>query len=247
MVVLALAGMAFVPSPATAATAGPMNVVISGPLTVAVSEKNTYTVSAVGGPAETGGNYSYVATITGKNVNDAAVSPSNGISSVGKFTLKVTPPSVAQDFVLTVNVTSYNSGASQSLSKSVTIRAVQPVTISAKVVNSGNVTLNFVPIAFFLDDVKVYNTTFNVTSKSSHSVTYNITAALASGQHSVRVELDPNNQFARFEGGGTVFTQSIYVNPPDYGNSDGILILLFAALAFVTYIIYKRPKRKRRR
>jgi len=247
LAVVTMTAMALVPVTAAAQAAGPMNVVLDGPKIVAVSEKNTYTISAVGGPAETGGNYSYVATLSGPAVTDAVISPSNGISTTGKFTLTLTPPSTPQDFVLTVNVTSYNAGSSESQSKYIGIQAVRPVTITAKVVNSGNVTLNSVPIAFYLDDVKVFNTTFSVSAQASSVVIYNITAALASGEHTVRAELDPQNQFARFSGGGSVFTQTIYVNPPDYGNSDGILILLFAALAFVTYIVYKRPKRKRRR
>jgi subtilase family serine protease len=118
--------------------------------------------------------------------------------------------------------------------------------LSAKVVNQGSVPLTKVPIVFYLDGSKVYNTSFDLSAGASKTIVFNMTDSVSTGQHVVRIELDPANQFARFAGGGTVFTETVYVNPPDYGSTDGLLILLFVMLILVTYLVYKRPKRRKR-
>jgi hypothetical protein len=128
----------------------------------------------------------------------------------------------------------------------ITLTMPSPIVISADVVNQGSVPLTNVPIVFYLDGSKIYNTTFDLEAGATMTVVFNMTSSVSAGEHTVRVELDPSNQFARFSGGGTVFTTTVYVNPPDYGSTDGMLILLFVMLIIVTYLVYKRPKRRRR-
>lgn len=246
---IGLLAVSLVPATAVAVDIpNPLYVVVNGPTLVAISETHSYSILALGGHgADPSGNYSFTARVLGPKVSDATVSPGNGVSKVGTFLINLTAPSQTQDIRLEVNVTGYSALGSDKLTKEVTIKVVRPIVLTAKVVNSGSAALTGVPIVFYVDDAKVFNTTFSLAAKGSRTIIYNLTAELASGQHLVRVELDPSNQFARFEGGGSVFTKTIYFNGPDYGSTDAILILLLAMLMFVTYVIYKRPKRKRKK
>ncbi|MDD1743919.1 MAG: hypothetical protein LUO85_04755, partial [Methanomassiliicoccales archaeon] len=131
---------------------------------------------------------------------------------------------------------------------SISIKVVKPIVITAKVVNQGNATLSGVPVIFFVDDVKLYNTTIDLNAKASKTIIYNWTSqSVADGQHAVRVELDPNNQFVRFASGGTIFTQTIWVGATDTSGSDAVLIGLFVLMLLVTYFVYKRPAKRRKK
>ncbi len=125
---------------------------------------------------------------------------------------------------------------------------VKPIVITAKVVNQGNATLTAVPSTFFVDDVQLYNTTIDLSAKATKTVVYNWTSqSVSDGEHAVRVELDPNNQFVRFASGGTIFTQTIWVGPTDTSGSDAVLIGIFILLLLVTYLVYKRPAKRRKK
>jgi len=191
----------------------------------------------------------FIATITGPQVKNALVSPGDGISKNGIFHFNVTSPEVAQDVTITVNITSYTSPQDYvKVTKQIYIQVVGPVIISAKVVNNGNMALVGVPITFYADGVQLYKTNISLEALSSKTVIYNWTQQdISNGEHLVTVELDPNNQFVRFEGGGTVFTQTVYVGGINYSNTDAILIMVFFLLLLVSYFVYKRPKKRRKK
>jgi hypothetical protein len=238
-----------VPVMVEGATTGPIYASLSGPTLIAINEKHQYQVIAVGGPGEgTGGNYSFKFELAGSPKTDALVTPDSGVSTTGRFTTNVSASSFAEDLTLSVSVVSYNSTATSNITKIVVIKVVKPIVISAKVVNQGNATLTGVPVTFFIDDVQLYNTTINLNAKTTKTVVYNWTSQTVSdGEHSVRVELDPNSQFVRFSSGGTIFTQTIWVGASDTSGNDAILIGLFILLLFVTYTIYKRPAKRRKK
>jgi hypothetical protein len=237
-------------APATVqAAANPLFASLSGQTLVATDEKHPYQVIAIGGPGEgTGGNYSFQFTLKGSSKTDGQVLPDSGTSKTGKFTVNVTASSFAEDITLSVKVNSYNATSSTNITKSIVIKVVKPVVITAEVVNQGNATLSGVHVTFYFDDVKLYNTTIILTSKATKSVVYNWTSqTISNGEHTVRVELDPNSQFVRFASGGTIFTQTVWVGPSDYSSSDGVLIGLFVLLLLVTYFVYKRPAKRRKK
>jgi hypothetical protein len=237
-------------APATVqAEASPLYASLSGQTLVATSEKHPYQIVAIGGPGEgTGGNYSFQFTLKGSSKTDGQVLPDSGTSKTGKFMVNVTASSFAEDLTLSVKVSSYTATSSTNITKSLVIKVVKPIMITAKVVNQGNSTLTGVPVTFYVDDVKLYNTTITLSSKTTKSVVYNWTSqTVSNGEHNVRVELDPNSQFVRFSSGGTIFTQTVWVGPSDYSSSDGVLIGLFVLLLLVTYLVYKRPAKRRKK
>ena len=249
MIVSTMLAMGLVSMPAEAAAPGPLHVTIEGSAVVAVSEVHPYVITCVGGPgAELGGNYSYNANLVFSGTG-GVVTPASAVSASGVFIINVTAPHAPEDMLLLVNVSSYNSiNGLEQVHKEFHIKVIAPLVFSAIVKNQGSTVLSSVPIAFYLDGVKVYNTTFALDAKATKTIRYNYTNAnLAGGTHVVRLELDPNNQYVKFSSGGTVLEQTIYVGVSNYGNSDGLLILVFFMLVFVTYFIYKRPKRKRKK
>jgi hypothetical protein len=234
---------------AEGATTTPLFASLTGPTQVAINEKHQYQVIAVGGPGVgSGGNYSFAFNVVGSSNTNALVTPDSGISTTGRFSTNVSVSSFAEDLTLSVKVTSYNSTAASNVTKSIVIKVVKPIVISANVVNQGNATLTGVPVTFFVDDVQLYNTTITLNSNATKTVVYNWTSqAISDGEHSVRVELDPNSQFVRFSSGGTIFTQTIWVGASDTSGNDAILIGLFVLLLFVTYLVYKRPAKRRKK
>jgi hypothetical protein len=231
-------------------TATPLHISpISGQTLVAINEEHEYQVMAVGGPGEgTGGNYSFTFDVVGSSTTDALVTPDSGSSTTGKFMTNLTASSFAETITLSVKVVSYNSTASSNDTQSIVIQVVRPIVISAKVVNQGNATLTGVPVTFYFDDAKLYNTTIDLTAKATKTVVFNWTSqSVSQGEHSVRVELDPNSQFVRFSSGGTIFSQTIWVGASDTSGNDAVLIGIFVLLLFVTYIIYKRPAKRRKK
>lgn len=237
------------PTAAQGATPAPLFASLTGQTLVAINEKHQYQVVAIGGPGEgVNGNYSFTFDIVGTTQTDALVTPDSGTSKTGRFTTNVSASSFADEYTLLVTVVSYNATATSNITKSIAIKAVRPIIISASVVNQGNATLTGVPVAFYVDDVQLYNTTISLNSKATKTVVYNWTSQTVSdGEHSVRVELDPNSKFVRFSSGGTIFAQTIWVGPNDTSSNDGILIGLFVMLLFVTYLVYKRPAKRRKK
>ncbi len=232
-----------------AATTTPIYAILTGPTLVAINEGHQYKVVAIGGPGEgTGGNFSFEFTVLGSSQTDALVTPDSATSTTGECTVNLTASSFAEDLTLSVFVVSYNDTATSNITKTLAIKVVKPIVISAKVVNQGNATLTGVPVTFYVDDVKLYNTTVDLSAGATKTVVYNWTSQTVSdGEHTVRVELDPSSQFVRFSSGGTIFTQTIWVGASDSSGNDAILIGMFVLLLFVTYIVYKRPAKRRKK
>lgn len=245
---LLLLGGVLVSSQAVDATS-PIYIKVEGESTVAIKETNLYSVMAVGGPAEgAGGNYSFLVTVEGQNVADAVISPSNGRSSTGTFNFNLTAPSTATEMTVVVNVTSESStGAKQTATMTYYVDSVVPIVIWAKVVNQGSVALSNVPVYFYADNELLEQENISLAAGGSKIVYYNWTESVGQGQHEITVQLDPNGQFVRFESGGTVYSQTIWVGMNDYGNTDAILIGGIVILIFVAYLVYKRPGSKRRK
>jgi hypothetical protein len=248
VLLLLLLGGVLISSQAVDATS-PIYIKVEGKSTVAIKETNLYNVMAIGGPAEgAGGNYSFLVTVEGQNVADAVISPSNGRSSTGTFKFNLTAPSTATEMTVVVNVTSESSvGTKQTATITYYVDSVVPIVIWAKVVNQGSIALSNVPVYFYADNQLLEQENISLAAGGSKLVYYNWTESVGQGQHEITVQLDPNGQFVRFESGGTVYSQTIWVGMNDYGNTDAIFIGGIVILIFVAYLVYKRPGSKRRK
>jgi hypothetical protein len=234
---------------AEAAIYNPLYVKIEGPSLVSVSEKHQYVITGIGGPAESGGNYSYTAYVRGENENfNGFVMPVIGVSAGNTFVINVTAPSTSQLMVLVVNMTSTKGLDTVKATTSMAITTVNAIVISAKVINYGVMAVSGVPVIFSVDGKKIFNTSINLAAGESRTLAYNWTEqGVSQGEHVVTVQLDPNGQFVRFTSGGTIFTETIFVGGGDYGNINLLMVMLFIMLLVLAYFVYKRPTKKRKK
>ncbi len=247
--VLSLLSIVFVGVAASGADGGPVYVSIEGKSVVATGEKWQYVVRAIGGPGSLeGGNFSCRAELVGPDISGSLVSPSSGVSASGVFFLNVTAPSAPQDVTLVVNVTSSTALSSDRAVKTYPIKVLAPVVIQVSVKNSGDFDVLGIPVAFAVDGREVHETTVDVSSLSSKTVTYNWTdPEMSQGEHVITVTLDPDSRFVEFETGGSVYTTTIYVGKPSYGMVDLLLAVLFIMSIVIILYVYSRPKRRRMR
>jgi len=202
-------------------------------------EKGTVVVNI--GADRPAGNYTYTATMS-----NGTVSPSTSTGSWDTFSLAVTAPSSTGDITLTVKVTSVSSTVNDT--ETYTIHVIKPVAISAVVKNSGNVTMENVPVRFYVDDVVVNSTTFTVAANSTKTIYYNWTAVgLSNGEHSVKIEIDANNEFVSFIDGTKVFTSKFYVGDSGWGIANILLAIVFVLLLVIVFFSYMGKGKKRKR
>lgn len=229
----------------------PLHAQLEGPLMVTTGSRNMYVLTMVGGPAEDGiGNYSYKASVTGEDVEDVTFLPSSGgPATTGRFYLNLTAPTVAQTMIILVNCTSSNTLSTVKNDIELTVKVVEPITLSATIINTGNVSVTAVPLVLQIyqdgDWVEFYNTTLDLAAGEDYAFVYNWTAlGVDSGQHKVRMLLDPGNAIVTFEGGETIYEMTIYYHMPGYGGLNTLLWILVVALVAVTFLVWRRPAAK---
>jgi hypothetical protein len=235
----------------------PMTITIDGPTVVGVSEVKVYKVTVFGGPAESNGangTYSYKATLSGSNTVQAKLTPgSGGPTRNGTFNLTFTAPSIASGLSIVVTATSSNATANLTQTQTININVVVPVVLSAKIKNTGNVSIVGVPVYFFLDHGQlgndtIYNTTVNINSNATVSIMYNWTQpTLAQGANKIIMVIDPNSQFVTFEEGGSVKTVTVYYGDSPYGLTNSMLWILIIILAVLAFLVWRRPSKKKGR
>ena len=71
---------------------------------------------------------------------------------------------------------------------------------------------------------------------------------LSGGQHTLKVVVDPEQQFVRFADGSNVFESTFYVGDGGWGLANillAIVLVIFMVVVFLTYM--NRGKKKKRR
>ncbi len=232
----------------------PLYAQIEGPQVVTTGSVTMYTLMMVGGPAEAGaGNYSYKATLTGDgDTSGSAVTQTGGPSTSGTFHLNLTAPDQAQKLTLTIICSS--AGGSQAVKSTLTfqVRAVDPVVISANIMNTGEVAAVNVPISLqvYQDGgwQEFYSTSIDLAAGESVKFQYNWTALdLSPGEHKVRLVLDPNDEIVTFEGGSSVYETTIYYKMPGYDWVNTLMWVLIAALGVTIFFIWRRPAKGKKK
>lgn len=239
--------------PSAAAYSG-VNVDTNIPTYAGKSQTFVATITVTGGPAgDIGGNFSVKVEITEfENKTGFLVTPSSTVSNpTGVFLINMTMPGEApQTIRLTVNATSKATSTRDSdyTVRTVTIKVVDPIVISAEVFNTGDVDAKNVTARFYADGDLLGSQTFNVTAGSSQVLVYNWTfLRISDGKHVVSVKVDDPNNIVEFSDGNNAFSRTIYVGTQ--GNPvGGILtmgIIVMSVLVVLTYLQkpIKRPKK----
>ena len=129
-----------VPAPAAAQNDSYL-IEVSGPEVMIPGEKAVLTVKVEGGPD---GLLKYNASVP----SGASVTPKSGTTSSRTFTLTVTAPAtIGSTFAVNIGVSSQNGSVSANARYE--IKVVEPVTLSADIVNTANVTAVGIPVQFY--------------------------------------------------------------------------------------------------
>lgn len=187
------------------------------------------------------GSYNYTVS-----ADVGSVTPTSGTSSSDTLNITATAPTTTGKMVVSVTL----SNGHESTTSKYTIRVVDPVVISATVKNSGPLSLKGVPVQFFVDDKMVNQTTFDIDANSTKEVTYKwTTSGLSDGEHTIRVVIDPEEQFQflSFADDSHEYTSKFYVGDSGWGIINLVLVLTLGLALFITFLTYAGRNKKRKK
>jgi hypothetical protein len=251
MLAFAFPALLSVPSMQNASAYSDVIVQYDGPGFAAKLETVPCTLTVSGGPAgDIGGNFTYKAEVVADNKTGSLISPSTGSSSSGVFKMNITMPGEApQTIKIKFNVTSKDPATGDSVErvKEYAIDVVDPIVITAKVYNFGDVEAKNVTAKFYADGIYLGMETFSLPAGGSKSISHNWTwRHIDAGKHTVTVVLDDANDMVEFSSGNNVYSMTVYVG--DEGNVLGgvltIGVIIMSVFVFLTYI--QKPVRKKK-
>lgn len=239
--------------PVHASTDATISVQVNGPAVVSLGGVTQYTIKVAGGPAgQTNGTYGCQVTMTGYAATNATlINTGSASSQTGVFVFNLTTPQFVGD--LTINVFASSTSLDGTLTTynndtKMNVKVITPIVFTVNIKNSGNMTVTNIPVYFYVDNNQVHVANVTIDPQSSKVVTYNwTTTSLGSGQHELKVQIDPNATFVLFDVGGTVMTTTFYFNQSGYGTTNALLYVAIAVLAFVAFIVYRRPAPRRKK
>jgi hypothetical protein len=174
-----------------------------------------------------------------------AVSPASGMLANGiESALKVTAPSVAGKYTLTVTFSERKDGGGTVTSeKTQTITVLEPVTLSAVLKNNSNVDFTDFAVYFYVDGELIDGSKklITVASGNTTSVSYEcVVESLSNGKHTFRVVAGEENigdyKDVILGGNGT-----FYVGHWDYGLVNILLAVFLIVLALGAIYLYRKP------
>lgn len=240
---------------AQAETYGTLYAEIDGPQLVATGSVTMYTLTMIGGPAEVGvGNYSYKATMTGSaDVAGSSLLPgTGGPDSDGTFYLNLTAPAEPQTMAISIECRSASTSETVKTIITLNVKVVDPIVLRTTVENTGEVDAVGVPIYLQIyqdgEWVEFHRTTIDLAAGESYQFIYNWTAlGLESGEHKVRMVLDPSNHIVTFEGGASVYETTIYYKMSDYGWVSTLMWVLVVVLGVAIFFMWRRPAKSKKK
>jgi len=221
-----------------------------GPEVAAIGSNASYNITVSGGPAEDGGRWNVTVYLTGPDVAGAEPSesePFNEESDIGSFTVEVKMPATPQTVELVVNVTSKSTNESEIAfgERSFEIKVVRPITLGAVIKNPTNVTIEGVPVSFYVDGKFVGITVADIPAQDEKTVTYEwVIADIEAGEHLLEVTVDLNGDGKIDPENGEVITSRIFYRRyegPDYLTP---LVVSSVFLAAIIAVVLVRKKLK---
>ncbi len=230
---------------------GPVAVFITAPDAAGTGDTIVVNVTAAGGPAEEGGTYELRAFLRGPGdltgASPVEEGPLQESSENNTFSFNVTMPLEEQEVELVVVVNSTKDDTWVEGEATKRIRALVPLRISARVVNTGSVEVRNVPVYLYLDGTLVDETALVVLGPSS-SVTVSfryLPVNLAPGSHTLEIRVDINGDGVVDPALGEVLRRVTFVREAEPINP--LWIILGAVGAFVAALFVGGYIRQRRR
>jgi hypothetical protein len=253
LVAAAAAGAGGVSDPDSAAP--PLQINAVAPAGIGLGKELNVSVNLTGGPAadaqEHERNYTLKAWLTGEDIEGASPlvgTPFNQNSTNGSFTVTVkAPPSKASMTLVLEAVSRGANGSSESARKELSMKAVNPITITVVLDNRGDVVARNVSLSYYLDDSFIGDRTVaEVPASNKTNVTFDHAPPdLAPGRHVVKVILDAKGQLVEFEEGNNVKEQEFFVHQtPDNTQPYFIAFLGIWLVGMVIVASIARRKKK---
>ena len=237
----------------TVKVADPTGAVIDKlPIIVGLGSSNMITITVSGGPAGTSnGTYGCLATVAGyAAANTTLINTGSSNSATGVFKFNLSTPQVLGDLTINVHASSTDDNNSLTTYNNATsfgVKVVAPIVFTVNIKNTGNMTVTNIPVYFYVDYVDttslpIYIANVTINALSTKVVTYNwTTTSLGAGAHELKVQIDPSASFIKFDGGATNQTTTFYYNQAGYGTTNALLYVALIVLAFVVFLVYRRP------
>jgi len=192
-------------------------------------------------------NLTYTAVLNDSsgNAQSGAVSPSTGSLTSGvESTLTITAPSTAGTYSLVVTFTEVrDSNPAVTTVKTQTVTVVNPIVLSATLMNNSNVDFTNFAVYFKVDGQLIDGSKQLVTAPAGQTapVSYNwVAGSLSTGKHTFQVVAGSENiggGQASFTGGEGTF----YIGHSDYGLLNILLVVLLIIIVFAVVYFYRKP------
>lgn len=238
----------FMSSP-TKATVGETNLIdirLDGPDVIGTGVQETYTLRMTYAYEERIQNFSYTAKLTGGNTTGSSISPANGTSKNGVFTIKVTAPGSAGKFNVQINATADEGRATWFRVEDFELDAVKPVYVNAVLVNNGNSSLTNASVKMLVDGVLKRTESFSIASGQSIQLNFTwVFSTMTEGKHTITLIANDGTNSVEFSTGDNVMTIDVYYSTS--GNLiRGILsiMIVFVAIILVLTFLQKKPSSK---
>ena len=227
-----------------------VRIYVFGPANVATNSVTSFDVNVVGGPGSDGGNYSLKVYLEGTNLTGAKPTKSSPLtpkSETGNFTINVTAPRSSQTITLVINATSQKDSERMYSEYRHEIQVIEPIVISAKIENTGDVDLRNVVVKFYVDGDYIGDQSITyLGAKNSTTISYEwLATGVQPGRHEVIITVDMNGDGVIDEQDGDLVISKYFYK--EYGEIHPAIIVTVAVLMIIVILILIRTIRKKRR
>ena len=231
MILALLSSLIMLTAPANSETSA-VGIELDGDTSIAIGSTNHYVLTISGGPAETGGVWSYnIIPIYENRTGSPKVEPENKSSDNNVFHFNFTAPAAVQRVKLKIEAESNNATDTETAERIVELKVVKPIVIRAKVFNEGEVSVDQAKVLFYGNSKLIGTKYVDVPPHANRTLVLNYTT-YADGANKVTIKIDPENEILTLAGGNTEITKTVYYKE-DAGKYEGLYQFFVVVLALM--------------
>ncbi len=228
----------------------PIVLTVEGPTALNPGQTSAYYVNVTGGPAEDDGNYTVQYWVEAADTEGASPLKANRKQETiqnNTIILNITVPTKEGDAEIIFEVTSQNNTANQTVRRTVSVKVLTPLVLTASFENTGGSASLNITVRFYIDDFLVGSDVISrIDPGNRGTATINwLPVGLNPGEHRVRIEADLDNNGQIDSTRGEVVAYDIFYKIGDE-LALGYLIILSISIAIIGLIIIFAVRRRRK-
>ncbi len=228
----------------------PIVLTVEGPTALNPGQIGAYYVNVTGGPAEDDGNYTVKYWVEAANTEGASPLKANRKQETiqnNTIILNITVPTTEGDAEIVFEVTSQNNTANQTVKRTVSVKVLAPLVLTASFENTGGAASLNITVRFYIDDLLVGSDVIHrIDPGNRGTATINwLPVGLNPGEHRVRIEADLDNNGQIESSKGEVVAYDIFYKTGEE-LAPGYLIILSISIAIIGLIIVFAIRRRRK-